>query len=76
MDEGDVGDVCGLLTTAHHPILDEVLRLKPLVSFSRSTTRAGDAGLAGQHTQQVLMDFGYSQDEIAALAAEGVIVLG
>jgi len=53
-----------------------VPRLKPLVRFSRSTTVAGDAGLVGQHTAQVLSDYGYSDDDIARLAADGVILLG
>jgi crotonobetainyl-CoA:carnitine CoA-transferase CaiB-like acyl-CoA transferase len=76
MDEGDVGDQCGMITTARHPILDEIPRLSPLLRFSRSGMRAGEAGLTGQDTQAVLRDYGYGDDEIAALAADGVIVLG
>jgi crotonobetainyl-CoA:carnitine CoA-transferase CaiB-like acyl-CoA transferase len=76
MDEGSLGVLSDMVTTAHHPILDEVPRLKPLVRFSRSTTVAGDAGLVGQHTVQVLSDYGYSDDDIARLAADGVILLG
>jgi crotonobetainyl-CoA:carnitine CoA-transferase CaiB-like acyl-CoA transferase len=74
MDEGSPGQLSGYVTQAHHPILDEVPRLKALVEFSRSSTVAGDAGLVGQHTNRALADFGYGEDELAALAAEGVIL--
>jgi crotonobetainyl-CoA:carnitine CoA-transferase CaiB-like acyl-CoA transferase len=76
MDEGGVGQLCDLITTAHHPILDTIPRLKPLVAFSRSSTVAGDAGLVGQHTEKVLRGFGYGDEAIAALAGDGTILLG
>jgi crotonobetainyl-CoA:carnitine CoA-transferase CaiB-like acyl-CoA transferase len=76
MDAGDVGDLCGFVTEAHHPILGDVPRLKPLVEFSRSTTVAGDAGLVGQHTREVLLGFGYREAELAALEGDGVILMG
>lgn len=76
MDEGKVGDICDLVTTAHHPMLDEIPRLKPLVKFSRSGTVAGDAGMVGQDTEKVLRDYGYSEDDINRLSSEGVIALG
>ncbi|MGE0383259.1 MAG: CaiB/BaiF CoA transferase family protein [Gammaproteobacteria bacterium] len=76
MEPGDVGEQCGLVTAAHHPILDAIPRLAPLVRFSRSGTRAGDACLTGQHTRQVLADFDYGSEEIDRLAAEGIIGLG
>src|SRR5690606_24781204 len=63
IDEGSVGRLHGYVTTANHPILDEVPRLAPLIRFSRSGTVAGDAGLVGQHTAEVLKDFGYSEEE-------------
>ena len=76
MDPGSVGAVQDLVTTGQHPILEEVQRLKALVRFSRSGTVTGDAGLVGQDTQRVLREFGYGDADIAALAEEGVIVLG
>ena len=76
MDEGSVGRDSDYVTTGHHPILDEVPRLKPLVRFSRSATVAGDAGLVGQDTERVLRDFGYGDNELKALADEGVILFG
>ena len=76
MGPGSLGEACDLVTTGHHPILDEVPRLKALVRFSRSSTVTGDAGLVGQHTHAVLSEFGYTEDEIASLAARSVVVLG
>jgi len=76
MDEGSVGVLSDFVTTGRHPILDEVPRLKPLIRFSRSSTTTGDAGLVGQHTAQVLADYGYGEDDIARLAEDGVVLLG
>lgn len=75
-DAGEAGEQCGLITQSRHPILDEIPRLKPLWRFSRAGTVAGDAGLVGQHTAQVLADFGFSRDETDALATKGVIAFG
>ena len=76
MDEGSVGDVSGFVTSARHPIMDDVPRLAPLVRFSTSATVAGNAGLVGQQSVQVLSDYGYSQAEIDALAEQGTILIG
>ncbi|MDB5445611.1 MAG: CoA transferase, partial [Phenylobacterium sp.] len=76
MDEGSLGQLQGYVTQGRHPILDEVPRLKALFQFSRSATCAGDAGLVGQDSEKVLRDYGYSADEVSALAQEGVILVG
>jgi crotonobetainyl-CoA:carnitine CoA-transferase CaiB-like acyl-CoA transferase len=75
-DEGSIGRQLDLVTTCHHPLFDELPRVKPLLQFSRSATTTGDAGLIGQHTEAVLREFGYSADEIAAMATEKIISLG
>jgi crotonobetainyl-CoA:carnitine CoA-transferase CaiB-like acyl-CoA transferase len=74
MDEGSPGQMSGYVVQAHHPILEDVPRLAPLWMFSRSATCAGDAGLVGQHTRQVLNDFGFGEDEVDELLREGVIL--
>jgi crotonobetainyl-CoA:carnitine CoA-transferase CaiB-like acyl-CoA transferase len=74
MDEGSVGQLSDFVTTAHHPILDQVPRLKALFRFSRSATVTGGAGLVGQDTDRVLRDFGYGDEQLADLKGEGVIV--
>ena len=76
MDAGGVGRDCGFVTTGWHPILEDVERMTPLASFSRSTTLAGNAGLIGQDTARVLRDHGYADTEIQALAETGVVLLG
>ncbi|MDO7842291.1 CaiB/BaiF CoA transferase family protein [Sphingomonas immobilis] len=73
---GDAGAAMNLLTEGDHPILGEMSRLKPLIRFSRSATTTKDAPLVGQDTEVVLREFGYSDDELAALVAKGVIVMG
>jgi crotonobetainyl-CoA:carnitine CoA-transferase CaiB-like acyl-CoA transferase len=73
LDDGSPGERCGFNASGHHPILDDVPRLAPLVAFSRSSTVAGNAGLVGQDTKKVLRDYGYDEPEIAGLAQEGVI---
>jgi crotonobetainyl-CoA:carnitine CoA-transferase CaiB-like acyl-CoA transferase len=76
IDKGSPGQVQGYVTHGHHPILEDVPRLKALVSFSRSQTCAGDAGLVGQDTDKVLRGYGYDEARIGKLASEGVILLG
>jgi crotonobetainyl-CoA:carnitine CoA-transferase CaiB-like acyl-CoA transferase len=76
LDPGEAGEQCGLITHARHPVLDDIPRLKPLWRFSRAGTVAGDSGLVGQQTTKVLADYGFTDDEVAALAAEKVIAFG
>jgi len=76
MDEGGIGRLQDWVTEAYHPILDTVPRMKPLVSFSRSSTRADGAGLCGQETEKILREYGYSAEEVSTLAKDGVITLG
>jgi crotonobetainyl-CoA:carnitine CoA-transferase CaiB-like acyl-CoA transferase len=73
MDEGSVGDQCGLLTHTTHPMLEEHVRLAPLVRMSRSTGVAGPGCTVGQHTESVLHELGYSDDRLAELRAAAVI---
>jgi len=73
MDEGSPGVEQGYVTCTIHPVLDEVPRLRSLVSFSRSATLAGPGGIIGQHTRQVLEDFGYDEQEIGRLAESGAV---
>ena len=73
-DEGSVGDLCGYVTDGHHAILDDVIRLTPLVRFSEAAGVTGNAGLVGEETTKILKEFGYGAEEIARLEEAGVIV--
>jgi crotonobetainyl-CoA:carnitine CoA-transferase CaiB-like acyl-CoA transferase len=60
-------------TTTTGPIFDEHLRLGPAVRFSCSTTQAKGGCLAGDHTDALLTELGYSGEDIADLRARRVI---
>jgi len=75
LDSGSPGRQQGFVVEgSYHPMLDEIPRLRSLVSFSRSETCAGPAGLVGQHTRQVLLEHGYDEQRIEALVLERAIV--
>ncbi len=78
----DVADVAsseqtqalGLLQHIEHPGIPE-LRLPALpLSFDRErATHASPPPLVGEHSAEILEEIGYSAEEIASLAADGVI---
>ncbi len=78
----DVADVAtseqtealGLLQHVEHPAIPD-LRLPALpLSFDRErATHSSPPPLVGEHTTEILEEVGYSVEEIAALAADGVI---
>ena len=75
LDQGSPGRQQGYVVEgSYHPMLDEIPRLRSLVSFSRSQTCAGAAGLVGQHTRQVLLDHGYDENRIEALTKARAII--
>jgi crotonobetainyl-CoA:carnitine CoA-transferase CaiB-like acyl-CoA transferase len=63
----------GFVREAEHPRLGTYWRHGPLVTFSDTPERCGAGVLAGQHTNQLLRELGYSADQIAALRASRVI---
>jgi crotonobetainyl-CoA:carnitine CoA-transferase CaiB-like acyl-CoA transferase len=73
MDEGQPGQLSGLVTTAWHPMLDDHERLAPLVSMSRSRSVAGNGCTIGQHTDTIMAELGHSDEAIADLRFAGVI---
>jgi crotonobetainyl-CoA:carnitine CoA-transferase CaiB-like acyl-CoA transferase len=66
----------GMTAMVEHHVFGEHARLRALIDFSRSSTRAEPAMAIGQHTEAVLREFGWSDAEIERLAEEKVILLG
>ena len=63
----------GCTTPVSSPRLGEYWRYSPLLRFSRTPGKAGPGILKGQHTQVILRELGYSQDQINDLRARGVV---
>jgi crotonobetainyl-CoA:carnitine CoA-transferase CaiB-like acyl-CoA transferase len=65
----------GFLTEVEHPSFGRHRRLGPLAALSLTPAVARPACLLGQHTESLLLEFGYSPQEIERLEADGVIAL-
>jgi crotonobetainyl-CoA:carnitine CoA-transferase CaiB-like acyl-CoA transferase len=62
-----------MLVEVEHPTFGEHVRLKPYVSLSRSVTVAEPGVLAGQQTDAILNELGYSAEAIADLRERKVV---
>ena len=62
----------GFTQTANHAVWGEHQRWGPLVTFTETPGRFGPGVLAGQHTDALLEELGYSAGEIAQLRESGV----
>ncbi len=62
-----------MLVEVEHPTFGEHVRLKPYIGFSRSETVAEPGSLAGQHTDAILAELGYSSEAIADLRERKVV---
>jgi crotonobetainyl-CoA:carnitine CoA-transferase CaiB-like acyl-CoA transferase len=58
---------------AESPVFEEHLRPGPAVRFSRSPTRAQGFCSAGQHTDQILAELGYDEEQIGDFRAQAVV---
>ncbi len=76
MQPGGLAHKLGMTAQVEHPLFGVHPRLKAVVSFSRSSTRAEPGPTVGQDTQAVLREFGYSDAEIDDLAERGVVRKG
>ncbi len=63
----------GFVLERDHPRYGPYLRHGPLMTFSDNAVHCGAAGLAGDHTDALLQELGYSAHDIAALRAEKVV---
>lgn len=65
-----------MVATVVSPIVGEYPRIAPYQKFSRSKTQALPGNTKGQHTKAVLLESGFTEDEIAAFAEQGLILIG
>jgi len=70
---GEASREAGYVTTAAHPMFGELPRVALLIRFSRSDTTVGTSTLAGQHTDDILTELGYSADQVKALRDAQVV---
>jgi crotonobetainyl-CoA:carnitine CoA-transferase CaiB-like acyl-CoA transferase len=70
---GQIGEQLGYIATVEHPIFGEHRRSTALVRLSRGVETLGAGCLIGQHTDAILAELGYDEDQIAKLRADGVI---
>ena len=63
----------GLVLPRDHPRFGPYLRHGPLMTFSDSAVHCGPGSLAGDHTDRLLQEIGYSAADIATLRAEKVV---
>jgi crotonobetainyl-CoA:carnitine CoA-transferase CaiB-like acyl-CoA transferase len=56
-----------------HPLFGSHLRHGPMATFSATPGSPGPGCLVGQHTRAVLLELGYTDDQIADLQTNGVV---
>jgi crotonobetainyl-CoA:carnitine CoA-transferase CaiB-like acyl-CoA transferase len=69
----DFAREAGYVTDAVHPTFDEHPRVAPAMRFSRSTTRALGGVLCGQHTDSILRELGYDDEQITDLRRRSIV---
>jgi crotonobetainyl-CoA:carnitine CoA-transferase CaiB-like acyl-CoA transferase len=69
----EFGQESGLLVGVEHPTFGEHDRLASLVEMSRSATLAEPGVLAGQHTDAILTELGYTVEQIADLRERNIV---
>lgn len=63
----------GLTVTFEHPLFGEMVRAAPPVAFSETPGRVAPPCLRGEHNRPVLLELGYTEDEIDKLEADTVV---
>ena len=73
LQSAEFAGAADMLVEVEHPTFGDHVRLKPYVSFSRSATVAEPGVLAGQQTDAILSELGYSAETIADLRDRKVV---
>jgi crotonobetainyl-CoA:carnitine CoA-transferase CaiB-like acyl-CoA transferase len=73
LQSAEFAGAADMLVEVEHPTFGNHVRLKPYVSFSRSATVAEPGVLAGQQTDAILSELGYSAEAIADLRNRKVV---
>ena len=73
LQSAEFAGAADMLVEVEHPTFGEHVRLKPYIAFSRSATVAEPGSLAGQHTDAILTELGYSPGRIAELRERKVV---
>lgn len=73
LQSAEFAEAADMLVDVQHPTFGDHVRLKPYVSFSRSATVAEPGVLAGQQTDAILSELGYSAEAIADLRDRKVV---
>ncbi len=73
LQSAEFAGAADMLVEVEHPTFGNHVRLKPYVSFSRSATVAEPGVLAGQQTDAILSELGYSAETIADLRDRKVV---
>ena len=63
----------GSVTEVEDPRLGRFWRQSPVVSFSHTQGRVGPGNFKGQHTQAVLRELGYDEEQILDMKERGVV---
>ena len=69
----DLGRDSGYLARVVDPLWDEMDRRAALVRLSRSATQAKPACLPGQHSDAILAEIGFSEEQIAEAREAGIV---
>lgn len=73
---GEFAEEHAWLETVESPVLGDYPRIGPMNRFSRSATAAKPGCMLGQHTVEVLREFGYSEAEIGDFVERKVVLVG
>ena len=73
LQSAEFAGAADMLVEVEHPTFGEHVRLKPYIAFSRSETVAEPGSLAGQHTDAILKELGYTATAIADLRERKVV---